>query len=95
MAVVSVYPARKADDLQARKSIVVDYKKGKTVKNEGIREAAFVPNHHEGIVTREIAKAVHLMSGNRFSEGVPEIRTINSGGLKGFVSILKRLFWII
>lgn len=78
---------RRWGDLKARKRVVVDYKKGKTVKNNGIREAAFVPNHHEGIVTREIAKAAQMMDSNQFLEGVPEVKVIDSGGLKGFISI--------
>jgi len=79
---------RRWGDLEARKTIVIDYKKGKTMKNTDIRDAAYVPNHHEGIVTREIAKAVKLFdSSARNLDGVPDISVIERGGLKGFVSV--------
>lgn len=79
---------RRWGDLEARKTIVIDYKKGKTTKNTDIRDAAYVPNHHQGIVTPEIAKAVRLLSQSaRGIEGIPDISIIDKGGLKGFVSI--------
>ncbi len=80
---------RRWGDLNARKTIVVDYVKGKTVKNTQIRDAAFVPGHHKGIVTPEIAKAAHLVaaSGRKLDGGVPEISVIDKGALKGFVSV--------
>ena len=79
---------RRCGDLEARKSVVLDYKKKKVVKNIGIREGAFVPNHHEAIVSPEIAKAALLMSRacGRL-DGVPELAVIDKGALKGFVSI--------
>lgn len=79
---------RRWGDLEARKTIVIDYKKGKTMKNTDIRDSAYVPNHHEGIVTREIAKAVQMLSASaRRVDGVPDISVIDNGGLKGFVSV--------
>lgn len=80
---------RRWGDLKARKTIVIDYVKGKTVKNDRIRDAAFVSGHHEGIVTPEIARAAHLiMSSNHgYEGGVSESAVITSGALKGFVSI--------
>ena len=79
---------RRWGDLEARKTIVIDYKKGKTMKNTDIRDSAYVPNHHEGIVSREIAKAVQMISASaRNREGVPDISVIDKGGLKGFVSV--------
>ncbi|MCE5235844.1 MAG: recombinase family protein [Clostridiaceae bacterium] len=80
---------RRWGDLNARKTIVVDYVKGKTVKNTQIRDAAFVPGHHKGIVTPEIAKAAHLVaaSGRKLDGGVPDISVIDKGALKGFVSV--------
>lgn len=79
---------RRCGDLEARKNVVLDYKKKKVAKNVGIREGAFVPNHHEGIVSPEIAKAALLMSRacGRL-DGVPELAVIDQGTLKGFVSI--------
>lgn len=79
---------RRWGDLEARKTIVIDYKKGKTTKNTDIRDAAYVPNHHEGIVTPEIAKAVKMIAQSaRNIEGIPDISVIEHGGLKGFVSV--------
>ena len=78
---------RRWGDLRARKTIVINYKKGKTMKNDGSREGAYVPNHHEAIVSPEIAKAVHMLSGVRGVDGVPDVGVIDEGGLKGFVNI--------
>lgn len=78
---------RRWGDLEARKTIVVDYKKGKTTKNKGQREGATVPNHHKGIVSREIAAAARLVDSNRIVNGVPDVGIIERGSLKGFVSI--------
>ena len=52
---------RRWGDLEARKSIVVDYKLGKVTKNNGNRCSAYVPEHHEAIVSPEIARAAHLV----------------------------------
>lgn len=80
---------RRWGDLEARKTIVVDYVKGKSIKNTDIRDSAFVPNHHEGIVSREIAAAAKMVSasGRALGNGVPEATVIGAGALKGFVSI--------
>jgi len=79
---------RRWGDLEVRKMIVLDYKKKKIVKNDGIREGAFVPNHHEGIVTPEEARAALLMAQTSGRlDGVPELAVIDEGTLKGFVSI--------
>ena len=75
---------RRWGDLEARKTIVIDYKKGKTVKNVDIRDSAYVPNHHEAIVSRELAKAAHVALPGA---GVPELKVIEHGMLKGFVSV--------
>lgn len=75
---------RRWGDLEARKTIVIDYKKGKTVKNVDIRDSAYVPNHHEGIVSREIAKAAKVAL---HGDGVPELKVIESGALRGYVSV--------
>ena len=40
---------RRWGDLEARKSIVVDYKLGKVTKNNGNRCSAYVPEHHEAM----------------------------------------------
>lgn len=79
---------RRWGDLEARKTIVIDYKHGVVAKNNNRRDAAYVPQHHEGIVTPEIAKAVKLLakSSNQVG-GIPDTLVIHNGALKGFVSI--------
>ena len=78
---------RRWGDLEARKSIVVDYKLGKVTKNNGNRCSAYVPEHHEAIVSPEIARAAHLVASSRKKCGVQDIVVIQQGALKGFVGI--------
>ena len=78
---------RRWGDLEARKSIVVDYKLGKVTKNNGNRCSAYVPEHHEAIVSPEIARAAHLVASSSKKCGVQDIVVINQGALKGFVGI--------
>ena len=84
-----LYNERRWGDLEARKTICIDYKDKIIVKNDNQRDGAFIPDHHQGIVTREIARASHCVaaSGNRFVEGVMDIGVIERGALKGFVSV--------
>ena len=82
---------RRWGDLEARKTIVLDPREKIVVKNNGIRDWAYVPEHHDGIVTPEIAKAAQFMASSTGRlDGVPELRVIESGALKGFVSICPR-----
>ena len=80
---------RRWGDLSVRKTIVLDYKTGKIVKNDRIRDAAFVSQHHTGIVSPEIAKAVQFLSksNNKISGGISELSVIKEGTLKGFISV--------
>lgn len=80
---------RRWGDLEARKSIVVDYKLGKVTKNNGNRCSAYVPEHHEAIVSPEIARAAHLVASSKKKCGVQDIVVIQQGALKG--SMLKSL----
>ena len=83
-----MYNERRWGDLDARKTVCIDYKEKTTVKNKNIRDAAYVPNHHKGIVTPEIAKAAHLLaSSGKTVNGVPNTSIIPNGTLKGFISI--------
>ncbi|MBQ6407464.1 MAG: recombinase family protein [Butyrivibrio sp.] len=83
---------RRWGDLEARKTIVISYKKKKSVKNtyekDGTihhhRNGAMVHNHHEGIVTPQIAKVTHMVDVN--SDGISDLYVIPDGVLKGFVS---------
>ena len=83
---------RRWGDLEARKTIVLDPREKIIVKNNGIRDWAFVPEHHEGIVTPEIAKAAQFMASSRgmLPGGVPSLTVIDKGALKGFVSVCPR-----
>ena len=78
---------RRWGDLEARKSIVVDYKLGKVTKNNGNRCSAYVPEHHEAIVSPEIARAALLVASSSKKCGVQDIVVIRQGALKGFVGI--------
>lgn len=79
---------RRWGDLSARKTVVVDYVKRTIVKNTQIRDAAFVPKHHKGIVTPEIAKAAQTAAACSLKLcGASEIAVISEGALKGFVCI--------
>ncbi len=80
---------RRWGDLEARKTIVVDFVEHTSKKNEDDRVSAYEEGHHEGIVTPEIARAAKMMalSSRRMQGGVSDFMVIPSGGLKGFVSI--------
>ena len=83
-----MYNERRWGDLDARKTVCIDYKERIIVKNKEIRDAAYIPNHHEGIVTPAIAKAAHLLaSSGRSVSTVPKTEIITDGSLKGFISI--------
>lgn len=83
-----MYNERRWGDLDARKTVCIDYKERIVVKNKDLRDAAYIPNHHEGIVTPAIAKAAHLLaSSGKTVNSVPNTSIITSGSLKGFISI--------
>ncbi len=76
-------------DLEARKTIVVDYKHGIVTRNRGQRDSAYVPGHHQGIVTPAIAKAAKLVaaSSRSIAKGVFDLCVIQEGSLKGFIGL--------
>lgn len=79
---------RRWGDLEVRRRVVIDYKEKVTAKNDGIREGAYIPDYHTGIVTRELARAAHMMRASHYQFGsVPDVYVIRDGALKGFVSI--------
>lgn len=79
---------RRWGDLEVRKRVVIDYKEKVTAKNDGLREGAYIPHYHDGIVSPEIARAAHMMRASRYKFGsVPDLYVIDDGALKGFVSI--------
>ena len=59
----------------------------KVTKNNGNRCSAYVPEHHEAIVSPEIARAAHLVASSKKKCGVQDIVVIQQGALKGFVGI--------
>lgn len=80
---------RRWGHLEARKSIVIDHKLKKVTKNNNTRDSAYDPEHHEGIVTYEIAKAAHMVvaSGRSLKGGIHDLNVISEGALKGFISV--------
>ena len=79
---------RRWGDLEVRRRVVIDYKEKVTAKNNGIREGAYIPGYHEGIVSPEVARAAHMMRASRYKFGsVPDVYVIDEGALKGFVSV--------
>lgn len=79
---------RRWGDLEARKTIVFDYKKKIIIKNNNERCSAYVPNHHEAIVSPEIAKAVRMRTSSKWCRnGVPDMIVIDKGALKGYVCV--------
>ena len=80
---------RRWGHLEARKSIVIDHKTKKVTRNNNTRDSAYDPEHHEGIVTYEIAKAVHMVaaSGRALKGGLHDLHVIEEGGLKGFICV--------
>ncbi len=59
----------------------------KVTKNNGNRCSAYVPEHHEAIVSPEIARAAHLVASSSKKCGVQDIVVIRQGALKGFVGV--------
>lgn len=80
---------RRWGHLEARKNIVIDHKLKKVTKNNNTRDSAYDPEHHEGIVTYEIAKAAHMVvaSGRSLKGGIHDLIVISEGALKGFISV--------
>lgn len=71
----------------AFKRMMRDAKDQKVTKNNGNRCSAYVPEHHEAIVSPEIARAAHLVASSSKKCGVQDIVVIRQGALKGFVGI--------
>ena len=62
-----------------------------TLKRRGVlplaEQGGYVPEHHEAIVSPEIARAAHLVASSSKKCGVQDIVVIRQGALKGFVGI--------
>lgn len=84
---------RHCGDVLTRKTFTEDYRTHRTLKNRGDRPQSRYFNHHEGIVSRDDFIAVQrLLDNAKYGNKsfLPELRVIDSGILKGFVSINPR-----
>ena len=84
---------RHCGDVVTRKTYTPNYRKHKSVKNRGKRPQSHYMKHHEGIVSRDDFIAVQnpLDNAKYKNKGfLPELRVIDSGMLKGFVTINPR-----
>lgn len=81
---------RHCGDVLTRKTWTPDYLDHKSIKNRGDRVQSLYQNNHEAIVSRDDFIAVqHLINNAKYGGKsiLPELRVIDSGLLKGFVTI--------
>ena len=84
---------RHCGDVLTRKTFTQDYRSHRQLKNRGERPQSHYFNHHEGIIRRDDFIAVQRMLDNaKYGNKsiLPELRVINTGILKGFVSVNPR-----
>ena len=84
---------RHCGDVLTRKTFTPNYLNHKARKNRGDRPQSLYRNHHEGIVSRDDFIAVqHLLNNTKYGNRsiLPELRVIDSGLLRGFVTINPR-----
>lgn len=84
---------RHCGDVLTRKTFTEDYRSHRTLKNRGDRPQSHYFNHHEAIISRDDFIAVQrLLDNSRYGNKsiLPELRVIDSGILKGFVSVNPR-----
>ena len=84
---------RHCGDVLTRKTFTPNYLNHKARKNRGDRPQSLYRNHHEGIVSRDDLIAVqHLLNNSKYGNRsiLPELRVIDSGLLRGFVTINPR-----
>lgn len=84
---------RHCGDVLTRKTFTPNYLNHKARKNRGDRPQSLYRNHHEGIVSRDDFIAVqHLLNNSKYGNRsiLPELRVIDSGLLRGFVTINPR-----
>ena len=84
---------RYCGEVLTRKTWTPDYHDHKSIKNKGKKPQSRYYNHHEPIVTRDDYIAVQrLLDNARFRNKafLPELRVIESGKLKGYVTINPR-----
>lgn len=84
---------RHCGDVLTRKTFTPNSLNHKARKNRGDRPQSLYRNHHEGIVSRDDFIAVqHLLNNSKYGNRsiLPELRVIDSGLLRGFVTINPR-----
>ena len=84
---------RHCGDVLTRKTFTPNYLNHKSKKNRGDRPQSIYRNHHQGIVSRDDFIAVqHLLNNAKYGNKsiLPELRVIDSGILKGFVTVNPR-----
>ena len=83
---------RHCGDVLTRKTFTTSYKSHKVKKNRGDRNQSLYLNHHEPIVSRDDFNAVQrMMDNSKYGRSLlPELRVIDCGILKGFVTINPR-----
>ncbi len=84
---------RHCGDVLTRKTFTPSYLSHKSRKNRGDRPQSLYRNHHEAIVSREDFIAVqHLLNNAKYKNKsvLPELKVIDSGVLKGYVTINPR-----
>lgn len=77
-----------------RKTFTPNYLTHKAKKNRGDRPQSLYRNHHEAIVSRDDFIAVqHLLNNAKYGNKsvLPELRVIESGLLRGFVTINQKV----
>lgn len=84
---------RHCGDVRTRKTFTPNYLTHKSRKNRGDRPQSIYRDHHEAIVSRDDYIAVqHLLNNSKYGNKsiLPELRVMDSGILKGFVSVNTR-----
>ena len=84
---------RHCGDVLTRKTFTVDFHEHKSRKNRGDRPQSHYKNHHEPIISRDDFIAVQkMLESARFKNKsfLPELKVIDSGVLRGFVTIYPR-----
>ena len=84
---------KNAGDLRARKTVTINYKTHKSKKNEGEKDQYYATGHHEAIVpplAYDIAVRI-IKNRNGNSKGIPLLKAVAEGALKGFVVVSKNV----
>lgn len=84
---------RHCGDVLTRKTYTENYRTHRTLKNRGDKPQSWYYNHHEAIVSRDDFNAVQRLLDNAkygHKSILPELRVIESGIFRGFVTINPR-----